>query len=81
MPIRVGAERDQAFAEVLDDGVGEHHEVPGRPGEAGTRSDGSGLAGLARRVAGQGGVVMAGALPDRGYQLRVSVPLGEAPIS
>jgi two-component system sensor histidine kinase DesK len=48
--------------------------APGRqPAKAG-----AGLAGLRERVATVGGVVEAGGLPDGGFRLRVSIPIGSA---
>jgi two-component system sensor histidine kinase DesK len=55
--------------EIVDDGRG-----PGRPGDG----DGSGLAGLAERVAGSGGRLVAGPGPGRGFRLRVEMPLAPA---
>jgi two-component system sensor histidine kinase DesK len=45
-------------------------------GAAGTSGSGSGLIGLRERVAAVGGEVEAAGLPDGGFRLRVSVPLG-----
>ena len=74
--IRVGADAELVFAEVLDDGVGEDRDRdPAAPGRSASRAGGSGLTGLADRVSGQGGIVTAGALPGRGYRLRVTLPL------
>jgi signal transduction histidine kinase len=39
-------------------------------------SGGSGLAGLAERVRGQGGELAAGTVEPHGFRLRVVVPLG-----
>ena len=72
--IRIGTDGPDAFAEVLDDGIGDpttRVPVAGSPDAA----DGSGLRGLAERVADQGGHVVAGALTGRGYRLRVTLPL------
>jgi two-component system, NarL family, sensor histidine kinase DesK len=44
--------------------------------DAPSMETGSGLVGLRERVAAVGGVVEAGGLPDGGFRLRVSVPLG-----
>ncbi|HET7271941.1 MAG TPA: sensor histidine kinase [Rubrobacter sp.] len=52
------------YAEITDDGKGKSE------GEA----TGSGLSGLAERVAGLAGQVEAGSLPDGGFRLRVSLP-------
>jgi two-component system sensor histidine kinase DesK len=59
-------ERDdgRVAVEITDDGPG--------GGEPGTR--GSGLAGLAERVAAGGGRLKAGQLPEGGYRLRVELP-------
>lgn len=65
--IRIGRDGDQAFAEVVDDGVG--------PGTDSDAALGSGLRGLGERVADQGGEVSAGTLPGRGYRLRVTLPV------
>lgn len=80
--IRVGRDGDHAFAEVVDDGVGDGVEGPTRagmpsgPSIAGSAgADGTGLLGLAQRVADQGGEVVAGSLPGRGYRLRVTLPV------
>ena len=54
------------YAEITDDGMGKSE------GEA----TGSGLSGLAERVAGLTGHVEAGSLPDGGFLLRVSLPVG-----
>jgi two-component system sensor histidine kinase DesK len=75
--IRIGRDDDHAFAEVVDDGVGDDamgSDVT-HPGSAASVGEGSGLRGLAERVADQGGEVTAGALPGRGYRLRITLPL------
>jgi two-component system sensor histidine kinase DesK len=74
--IRVGAELGDAYAEVVDDGPGPETAAPG-PEEDPTA--GTGLRGLAERVAAAGGAVVAGALPGRGYRLRVTLPLAPEP--
>jgi two-component system, NarL family, sensor histidine kinase DesK len=68
--IRVIADGPAHVVEVVDDGQG----TP--PGDVppGTRA-GVGLAGLRERAARLGGSVEAGPLPDRGFRLRVSVPV------
>ncbi|HXW88580.1 MAG TPA: sensor histidine kinase [Streptosporangiaceae bacterium] len=43
------------------------------------RLGGSGLAGLAERIQGLGGELLAGAVAPRGFRLRVVVPLGSQP--
>jgi len=55
--------------EIVDDGRG-----PAAPGEG----DGSGLAGLAERVAASGGRLVAGPGQGRGFRLRVDMPLTPA---
>ena len=69
--IRVVADGDSRAVEVVDDGTTDiDTEGPG------TRARrGSGLDGLRERAASLGGLVEAGPLPDRGFRLRVSVPL------
>jgi two-component system sensor histidine kinase DesK len=63
--LRLGSDHDQAIMEMTDDGAG--------PSPA--SSGGSGLAGLAERVAAVGGSVAAGPANGRGFRLRVSVPM------
>ena len=72
--IRIGTDGPDAFAEVLDDGVGASIAEVVRGDAADTR-DGSGLRGLGERVAEQGGALLAGAEPGLGYRLRVTLPL------
>ncbi len=62
--IAVGSEGDVAFAEISDDG-------PAQP----PAPFGSGLSGLAERVASRGGSLEAGPRPEGGYRLRVTIPL------
>ena len=67
--IRLTRDEDEVRAEVNDDGRGPS------PGEAGT-----GLAGLAERVAASGGSFEAGVVPAGGFRLSVRLPLrGDAP--
>ena len=68
--IRVGTDAGLAFAEIVDDGVGRAAEA-----SAPTGRGGSGLTGLAERVARHGGQLEAGPRPEGGYRLRVTVPL------
>ena len=83
--VRVDRGPSMATVELVDDGTG-----TGARGEAGRRlpapdrgaarvhdagQPGSGLPGLAERVAASGGVMEAGPRPDGGFRLRVSVPL------
>jgi two-component system sensor histidine kinase DesK len=67
--IRVLAEQGRRILEISDDGRGAT--------ESGDSSAvrGSGLAGLRERASLLGGAVEAGDLPDRGFRLRVTVPL------
>ncbi len=73
----VGFERDgdRVAVVIADDGAGagslQRASLPG-----GNGSGGSGLAGLAERVAGSGGRLQAGPRPEGGFQLRVEVPTG-----
>ena len=61
----------EVYAEITDDGRG-------KPGE---ENPGSGLSGLAERVAGFGdGGFEAGPLPEGGFRLRVDLPLGRAEV-
>jgi two-component system sensor histidine kinase DesK len=66
--IRVAREGEEIRAEVSDDGLGSESEHDG--------ATGSGLAGLAERVAARGGDFKAGPLPEGGFRLRVSLPVG-----
>jgi two-component system, NarL family, sensor histidine kinase DesK len=71
--IRIVADGESRAVEVVDDGTTDvDREGTGRG--ANTRH-GSGLDGLRERAATLGGEVEAGPLPDRGFRLRVSVPL------
>jgi two-component system, NarL family, sensor histidine kinase DesK len=66
--IRVTQDGEEVRVEVKDDGHGsppEHEE---------TYSNGSGLSGLAERVAASGGDFEAGPLPEGGFLMRVSQP-------
>ena len=74
--IRVTRDAEEIRAEVSDDGRG---SSPGRNSTA----TGSGLSGLAERVAASGGDFEAGPLPEGGFRLRVNLPLrdGAAPAS
>jgi len=55
---------EEIYAEITDDGQGKSN----------TEAKGSGLSGLAERVASFGGEVEAGSLPEGGFRLRVSLP-------
>lgn len=69
---REDGEAPEVRAEVYDDGRG---PFPARDGTEGS-TGGSGLSGLAERVAGFAGADFeAGPLPDGGFRLRVSLPL------
>ena len=74
--LRVGASASAALVEVVDDGVG------GRGGATrsapATETAGHGLAGLAERLELVDGRVEAGARPEGGYRLAVSVPMTAA---
>jgi two-component system sensor histidine kinase DesK len=64
--IVLAREDGEVYAEITDDGRGETNE----------ETSGSGLSGLAERVAGFGdGEFEAGPLPEGGFRLRVSLPL------
>jgi len=66
--IRITQDGEEIHAEVKDDGYGSPPEHEGiRPG-------GSGLSGLAERVAASGGEIEAGSLPEGGFRLHVSLP-------
>ncbi|HEY6279598.1 MAG TPA: sensor histidine kinase [Streptosporangiaceae bacterium] len=60
----------QAGAEISDDGAG-----PAPTGNGTAGDTGSGLAGLAERAGRAGGVLSAGAGPDGGFRLAVTVPV------
>jgi two-component system sensor histidine kinase DesK len=66
--IKLWRDGEEIYAEITDDGVG---SSPAGDGIA----TGSGLSGLAERVAGSGGDFEARALPEGGFRLRVSLPL------
>ncbi len=81
-----------AMAEITDNGPSADDEPAARlhlptdevrpvdpDGRRRTRLGGSGLAGLAERVHGLGGDLVAGAVAPRGFRLRVVVPLGPQP--
>lgn len=63
--LTVSAGSARTAVEVADDGVG---------AAAGNGRAGSGLAGLAQRARGVGGVLVAGPTPDGGFRLTVTVP-------
>jgi two-component system sensor histidine kinase DesK len=67
--IRITQDGEEIHAEVKDDGYGfpPKHEQIG--------SGGSGLSGLAERVAASWGAFDAGPLPEGGFRLRVSLPV------
>ncbi len=72
--IQLAHDGEEVRAEIRDDGLGSppEHEEP---------AVGSGLSGLAERIARSGGDLEAGPLPEGGFRLRVSLPLwgNEAP--
>ncbi len=72
--IRIGSDGSQAFAEVIDDGIGGSALDVAQDNGSGADA-GSGLRGLGERVAEQGGALRAGAEPGQGYRLRVTLPL------
>lgn len=67
--VRLARDGEEVRAEISDDGLGSPPEHDGA-------STGSGLSGLAERVAANGGDFHAGPLPEGGFRLRVSLPLG-----
>jgi len=67
--IRLKQEGEEIHAEISDDGLG----FPSESEE--TYANGSGLSGLAERVAASGGKFKAKSLPGGGFSLRVSLPL------
>jgi two-component system sensor histidine kinase DesK len=67
--IRVTRDGEEVRAEISDDGLGSSAERDAHP------SNGSGLSGLAERVAASGGDFEAGSPPESGFRLRVSLPL------
>ncbi|HEX6709046.1 MAG TPA: sensor histidine kinase [Rubrobacter sp.] len=64
--ILLAQDGEEIYAEITDDGQGESN----------TETTGSGLSGLAERVATFAGHVESGPLPDGGFRLRVSLPAG-----
>jgi two-component system, NarL family, sensor histidine kinase DesK len=62
--ILLSREEEKIYAEITDDGEG----------KSSAETKGSGLSGLAERVASFGGEVEAGSLPEGGFRLRVSLP-------
>jgi two-component system sensor histidine kinase DesK len=68
--IRVTQDGEEIHVEVKDDGRGF------LPEHEGTYSNGSGLSGLAERIAASGGDFEAGPLPEGGFRMRVSLPAG-----
>jgi two-component system sensor histidine kinase DesK len=70
--VRVEREAATVTVKVVDDGRG------AGTGERGWRAGGSGLAGLAERVAARGGSLAAGSRPGGGFRLRVELPLAPA---
>jgi two-component system, NarL family, sensor histidine kinase DesK len=70
--IRVTHDSEEVRVEVKDNG----HDSP--PEHKRTYSNGSGLSGLAERIAASGGNVEAGPLPESGFRLRVSLPARSA---
>src|SRR5215210_4725442 len=68
--IRVTRDGEKVRAEVIDDGLGSSPQSEGA-------AAGSGLSGLAERVAASGGDFQAGPLPEGGFRLCVSLPLRE----
>ena len=74
--IRVVTDAGRHGVEIEDDGRGDDDPADGGS-EALDGGPGTGLLGLRERASRLGGVVEAGALPDRGFRLRVTVPAGE----
>jgi two-component system, NarL family, sensor histidine kinase DesK len=74
--LRVGASASYASVEVVDDGVGGRGGANGSPSAAAPA--GHGLAGLAERLEPVDGRVEAGARPEGGFRLAVSVPMTAA---
>jgi two-component system sensor histidine kinase DesK len=68
--IRLTQDGEEVRAEISDDGLGSTSE------HEGAYSSGSGLSGLAERVAASGGSFEAGSLSEGGFSLRVSLPAG-----
>jgi two-component system, NarL family, sensor histidine kinase DesK len=71
--IRLIQDGEQIHAEITDDGLG----APSEGDE--THPSGSGLSGLAERVAANYGIFEAGSRPEGGFRLHVSLPLGTEP--
>jgi two-component system sensor histidine kinase DesK len=67
--ILVAQNGEEVRVEVKDDGRGSP------PEHEGSYSNGSGLSGLAERIAGSGGHFEAGSLSEGGFRLRVSLPV------
>lgn len=70
--IWVTQDGEEVRVEVKDDGYGSP------PEHKGTYSNGSGLSGLAERIAASGGDFEAGPLPEGGFRLRVNLPTRSA---
>jgi two-component system, NarL family, sensor histidine kinase DesK len=71
--IRVERSASAAEVEVIDDG---YPPASGQTSDGSpARNDGTGLAGLRERVTGIGGRIEAAPLPERGFRLRVTVPI------
>jgi len=66
--IRATQDGEEVRVEVKDDGLGSPPEYEE------TYSSGSGLSGLAERVAASGGDFEAGSLPEGGFRLHASLP-------
>jgi signal transduction histidine kinase len=66
---------DQLVIEVTDDGAGPPAGVSLAGGGAGPDGSGSGLRGIAERVAMLGGTLSLGPVPNRGFRVRVVLPL------
>jgi two-component system, NarL family, sensor histidine kinase DesK len=64
--ILLAQDGEEMYAEITDDGQG----------KCNIEATGSGLSGLAERVATFAGEVEAGPLPEGGFRLRVSLPAG-----
>jgi two-component system sensor histidine kinase DesK len=67
--IRLGHEDHEIYAEITDDGEGSRGDE---------ETSGSGLSGLAERVATYAGHIEAGPPPDGGFRLRVGLPAGDS---
>src|SRR5215211_6874230 len=68
--IRLGHEDHEIYAEITDDGEGSRGDDE--------EASGSGLSGLAERVATYAGHIEAGPPPDGGFRLRVGLPAGDS---